>query len=319
MSKAKASKSALPNVEHMRKRKLRNDPHGMENAKTRHLRAAIFGRDAGNRHAGANGSAKLTREAAQGLLYHSVTNVGLDVERYNAGYDSDQDAEGDTSWRLQLADEQLAEMVDMLPIEKYFFALWNQFVTKEFPAKDDRRTYPAWKAFVKKYGGEVRRMRMEAILHRNLVLCWELGIMDADGVYDVVRTLRERCMDDVQKGRPHPQFDMARRLLRETREPVQYSYNVAPSTRRRCRIVGDEAMHRWVGEQREKMKEMGRVFDDAPKGWDHPHGPWYLRRSMHALLGRSSDPQAMLADSDSAAITRMNVNGAGAANGGYRH
>eukprot|EP00171_Calliarthron_tuberculosum_P011210 IDg11210t1 len=105
LNKAKASKSALPSVEHSRKRKLRNDPHGMENEFTRRLREVMFGRDASKRSAGAGGPPRLTADAARGVLYHSVTNTALDVERFNAGYDSDADQETDASWRLQLADE----------------------------------------------------------------------------------------------------------------------------------------------------------------------------------------------------------------------
>lgn len=289
VGKAKASKSALPSVEHTRKRKLRNDPHGIENMYTRRLRDVMFGRDAANRMAG-GGAPRLTQAAAQGVLYHSVTNKGLDVERFNSGYDSDADADTDTSWRLQLADEQLQEMVDMLPIEKYFFSLWNQFVTSEFSAKDDRRAYPAWKAFVAKYGGEVRRMRMEAILQQNLVLCWEMGIMDAQGVRDVLHALRDRPMEDVKQGVPHPDFAMALRLLSETRDPLRHVYTPTAQRRARNTCIRDESMNDWLRDQQLKMKRMERIFDDAPEGWRHPQGPLYLRRSLHSLLKR--DPSA---------------------------
>lgn len=212
-----------------------SSPDGMNNLFTQHLRKSIFGNGAVRFNAGQDAAPKLTEKAAKGCLFHSVNNEPLDVAGYNCtGYDSDIDDGGaEAKWRLRIADHNLADMADMCAVEIYFFNLWNQFVTLDVYSDDvairchkgtkepklDKANYSVWIAFVKKYAAEIKRMKMEALLVMTVTHCWEQAILDAKGLQDIMRTFREYSKQDTaakEKNRPHADYRMAHRLLRDT-------------------------------------------------------------------------------------------------------
>jgi len=108
----------------------------------------------------------------------------------------------------------------MCSVETYFFNMWNQFILIDCKLGSinikspqlDRASYSVWMAFVQKYGGDIKRMKMEALLAMNVTHCWEQGTLDANGVQDIFREFGK-----VKKGnasKPPPDFLMAHRLLK---------------------------------------------------------------------------------------------------------
>jgi len=202
-----ASKSAKQTKQQRnggRKRKLQDAPDGKNNPRTQFIRTTLFGEDPDDdagRNVNNGKGVPLTAEAAREIMFHSVSNEPLDLEKYAAGYDSDaEDGGAEKEWRLRMADWKLSDMADMCPVEVYFFNLWNQFMIIECsPELDvdggavikgkeqnlDRALFSVWMSFVRKYGGEIKRMKMEAVLAMNVVHCWELALIDAQGLHDI--------------------------------------------------------------------------------------------------------------------------------------
>lgn len=228
--KSKVSKSAVPDTSRGRgsKRAIKDDPEGLSNPYTVFLRKTIFG---GNSHVFSQGKGtmpELTEAAAEGKLFHSVNSAPLDVARYNEkGYDSDtEDGGAEAKWRLRMADRNLADMADMCAVEIYFFNLWNQFVNLDCKSPDinmnieepalDRANYEVWMQFVKKYGAEIKRMKMEAILVMTVTYCWEQGTLDAQGLQEIMREFKNNSsQEDVKPKVPPTDYLMAHRLLNE--------------------------------------------------------------------------------------------------------
>lgn len=89
------------------------------------------------------------KAAAENQLFHSVLQTGLCVEEFNDGADSDGGEIVDQDWRLELANDQLSEYVDMLSVEKLFMNLWNQFLLREYSVRSDRQVAVACHIFAK--------------------------------------------------------------------------------------------------------------------------------------------------------------------------
>lgn len=111
---------------------------------------------------------KLTEIAASERLFHSVSNEPLDVYGYNQGFDLEQEDEGaEAKWRQAMAYRNLGDVSDMCSVEAYFFNMWNQFINIDCKSSDidnknpvsDRASFSIWIRFVRKYGGEIKRMK----------------------------------------------------------------------------------------------------------------------------------------------------------------
>lgn len=121
------------------KRRFQEDPKGLDNERSFHLRKSIFGEEKGHLFsAGIDTMPKLNKEAASGHFYHSVTNMPLDVKGYNDGFDSSVEDEGaEAKWRLRMGDINLGDVSDMSAVEVYFFNLWNQFINIDCKSNDN--------------------------------------------------------------------------------------------------------------------------------------------------------------------------------------
>ena len=267
-TKARAVKTMLTTRKKQTMRGLRNDPRGMDNEHTRHFRRVMFGDDAKSKNAGKGVPAVLSEEAAKGRLFHTLTNIPLDVERFNEGYDSDIDGGVEEMLgRLRMKDERQCEVVDMLAIEKYFFTLWNQFKALRYPELSEREVFAAALRFVDRFGDEIRRMKMEVLLVKQLVMVWKWGCLDANGVMHIMRAFGGCDMSEVVKGLPNPEFLLAQRLLREAQFPWrQPSYNGTCGARvgHRGKVKNSE-MRRWLEKERDKLAKLEQDVGD----WDH--------------------------------------------------
>lgn len=82
-------------------------------------------------------------------LWHSVLQNPVSLEEFQEGVDSDGDRDDEHDWRLQIADDEVEEFEDTLPVEKLLMNLWNQFSFMEFNAFADHRLAPACMEFAK--------------------------------------------------------------------------------------------------------------------------------------------------------------------------
>lgn len=84
-------------------------------------------------------------------LYHSVVQTPVQLEEVEAGEDSDEEEclQYEREWRLAIANDEVNDFTDTLPVEKLFFNLWNQFLTMEFHTYADKTLPPACMQFVK--------------------------------------------------------------------------------------------------------------------------------------------------------------------------
>lgn len=82
-------------------------------------------------------------------LWHSILQNPVSFEEFQEGVDSDGERDEEHEWRLQIADDEVEEFEDTLPVEKLLMNLWNQFLFMEFNAFADHRLAPACKKFAK--------------------------------------------------------------------------------------------------------------------------------------------------------------------------
>lgn len=82
-------------------------------------------------------------------LWHSILQHPVSLEEFQAEDDSDEDREEEYEWRLHLADDEVEEFEDTLPVEKLLMNLWNQFLVMDYHAYADHRVAPACNAFAK--------------------------------------------------------------------------------------------------------------------------------------------------------------------------
>lgn len=84
-------------------------------------------------------------------LFHSVLQTPVRLEEIEAKEDSDAEEclRYEREWRLAIANDEVNDFTDTLPVEKLFFNLWNQFLTMEFHAYADKTVPPACMQFVK--------------------------------------------------------------------------------------------------------------------------------------------------------------------------
>ena len=257
----------------MRKRTYYADPKGMENQHTTHFRSVMFGNKAYKKDAGKGVQPIVNEEAAKGRLFHTVTNIPLDIVTYNEGIDSDlEDGGEEVRWRCKCGDERLGEVVDMLAIEKYFFSLWNQFVHANYVSLGDRDVYNAYLRFVGLFGCEIKRMKMEVIFVKQLTRNYELGTLDADGYVEILTAFRNVDMKHVAHGVPHSEFDLPHEILRDsTSSPFRKKQYNGTSENEGGRKP--PAVERWLDEQHRKVAEMERRVNPA------------LKRGMASLKG----------------------------------
>ncbi len=239
------------------KRRMKDDPDGMDNAYTKHFRKVMFGKNARNKLAGA-GVPALNDIAARGKLFHSVSNMPLDVTRFNDGYDSD--LEGVDEWVREMQDDQIDEVVDMLAVEKYYFKMWNQYV-RDVGVNGDRQTFDLYMGFVTRFGSELKRMKCEAVLVMQIVRSWKFGTLDADGVMRIMRRFGE-CERGVS-GRVHDDLRFVSRLVREYGlQPFLKSKYGGPRVSARAdgkeREVFESGVHKFERWAREIVRQEGR-------------------------------------------------------------
>ena len=255
LRKPKVIKTAPTMGTNLRKRGHYADPKGMENEHTAHFRNVMFGNNAHKKDAGKGVQPVVNEEAAKGRLFHTVTNIPLDIETYNEGVDSDLEDNGaEVRWRCKCADERLGEVVDMLAIEKYFFALWGMFKCENYFVCNDRDVFKACLQFVQECGGEIRRMKMEVILIRQLVQLWRFGCLDADGFMQILRAFGNCDMSEVVSGVPDSKFEMAHRLLREEEIPFKKGFKYMGSLG--VNRVRNEDAQKWLRQEREDLKKL---------------------------------------------------------------
>ncbi|CAN8061398.1 unnamed protein product [Agarophyton chilense] len=159
-------------------------------------------------------------------LYNSVVQRELLVEEYENGADSDAESESqeEVKWRLRVVDDEIEEYVDTIAVEKLFMNLWNQFVKMEHPVKSDKEIAPACLSFVQKYRKTLIRYNLEVTFLRHLAEFSRMGLLDADGVFDICRVLRNRDMSGPSDGSDEPKFLYGERLLKEGPEGKRIRY-----------------------------------------------------------------------------------------------
>lgn len=94
------------------------------------MRAGMFGVLHHNRKAQDAEKPIIAQEAADGHLFHTASNIPVDVRLY-VGFDSNNDEEDGGLRSLLMSNEvQLNEFIDVPAREKYFFTLWARFASE---------------------------------------------------------------------------------------------------------------------------------------------------------------------------------------------
>ena len=249
------------------KRKVVVEPTGMGNPHSIHFRNLMFGNQAHLHSAGEGCPSRLTHEAAHGRLYSTVTNVPLDIETYNAGYDSDiEDGGAESEWRLEHHDDHIGSFIDVLPIEKYFSILWDSFVLHNGRVKSDRAVYPLYISFVKKHGGELKRMKLEVVFAMQVVLSWKHGLVDAKGVMAIMKTLRECEPTGISEARANS--TLIERLEREQKYPFKHVHKYSEPTRRARKKISNPALLSWLEEEKTAQLRLGQAMKAVDRGRD---------------------------------------------------
>ena len=240
------------------KRSIRDTPRGMENEHTQHLRAKMFGDNAHHRLAGRGVKSVLSPQACDGRLFHSVTNLPLDTKLYNEGYDSDGDGDREIGtekrWRQRQREDLINEFIDMEPGQKYFLSLWNHCIYEASTVRNDKDVFQLVVGFAETFGAEVKRMKLEVEFANTVTHMWRLGIMDASGVLEAMRTFRDCDCTSRKSGVPHPEFKMANRLLGE----VNIAHTRVREYRGLQKISANVKLHQgmlaWVTEEELKSR-----------------------------------------------------------------
>ncbi len=245
-----------------RKRTKSDDPDGAKGCHTMHIRKCMFGDDANDSKAGKGLPPYISSEAARGRLFHSVTNIPLMADKFNEGYNSDTGDNGvEAAWCLRMSEDRLGEVVDMLPIEKYFAVLWNQFIQTHYPMINDRDVFHAYMRFIEMFGAEVKRMKMEIVLVKQVTKDYEMGTIDAKGYMEIMNALKYVDMKNVVRGVPDTEYEWPHRLLRETLPQFQKKqYNGPSGSRRRVRTA---ALKNWLDEEHRKVDKLDENVKSA--------------------------------------------------------
>lgn len=98
---------------------------------------------------GSPGYKSVAHAVREKRLWHSVLQNPVTLDEFHAEDDSDEEREDEHEWRLRLADDEVEEFEDTLPVEKLLMNLWNQFLLMEFNAYADHRVALACKDFTK--------------------------------------------------------------------------------------------------------------------------------------------------------------------------
>lgn len=153
-------------------------------------------------------------------LYHSVLQTPVKVEEVEGGKDSDAEEElgYEREWRLALANTEVDDFSDTLPVEKLFFNLWNQFLTMDFHAYSDRMVAPACMQFVKKYRRIIHELHMELTFMRHLIELRRVGLLGASGVYETMMVLKDRDTEAKSKEEEEAKFYYLDELKRKAAE-----------------------------------------------------------------------------------------------------
>lgn len=228
-----------------RKRKVHIEADGLNNCHTVHFRSTVFGDKAYLRGAGSESQPCLNVDAAQGRLYHTVTNIPVDVENFNEGFNSDaahDDAQ--VEWRRKDREDHIDSFVDVLPTEKYFMSLWNSFVTRNGNSKSDRGVLELYRSFVEKYGSEVRRMKLEVCLVQQIALLWRYGIIDTNGLLEIMGHFKHVQSNNL---RAHdPNFSLPHLLLHEKRKSYNQWHRYTGRAKVRSVKLKDAGMRAWM-------------------------------------------------------------------------
>lgn len=245
------------------KRCIRHTPRGMANEHTQHFRATMFGDDARNRMASKNKKPFLFPQASDGRLFHTVTNLPVDTELYNSGFDSDGDedhaTEPEQRWRRRQREDLINEFIDMEPVQKYFLSLWNHYVYEASAAHSDEDVFGFVLGFADKFGPEVKRMKLEVEFASIVTHMWKLGLMDASGVLQAMQAFRDCDSTLAQSGAPHPEFGMAHRLLREENITHTQSREYRGLQKISARVNLPKGMIAWVAEEELKSRQQHRA------------------------------------------------------------
>ena len=240
-----------------RKRRCDYEPDGANGHHTTFIRKCMFGKDYKNAKAGIGLPPYINAKAAQGRLYHSVTNIPLNVEKFNEGYNSDTGDNGiEALWCLRMWEDRLGEIVDMLPIEKLFAVMWNQFIRTNYVALSDRDVYDAYMRFIDLFGCEVKRMKMEMVFVKQLTRSYELGTVDADGYLEILAAFGNIDMKHVVRGVPHTDFEWPHRILLDSLPQFRKKQYNGVSEGGGGQIP--PALKRWLDEEHRKVAELER-------------------------------------------------------------
>lgn len=249
----------------VRKRTKNDDPDGAKGCHTIFIRQCMFGKEEANNVKAGNGLPPyINSKAARGRLFHSVTNIPLMVDKFNEGYNSDTGDNGvEAAWNIRMGEDRLGEMVDMLPIEKYFAVLWNQFIQTNYPRMNDRAIFPVYTRFIEEFGAEVMRMKMEMVLVKQVVRNYHLGMLDANGVMEILSMLSCIDMSGVVRGIPDAEYEWPHRLLRESLPQFRKKqYNGMTRCKRR---VGTPALKHWLVDEHRKVEMFERKVNPLVK------------------------------------------------------
>lgn len=134
---------------------------------------------------------KMLAEAVSSLkLYHVVSLERVKVSHLAGnGYDSEED--GDNSWRLQIAEDDLRALRRVDPKHRALWALWNRFAFAQCAAGKfgDRYTRYSLELFALMCSSELRRLGLRV---QFLAFCRSLhvhGCVDASGVISAFQCL----------------------------------------------------------------------------------------------------------------------------------
>lgn len=180
----------------------------------------------------AEGNPQICEGFAKGKLFHSSTNQELLVKCFNRGDDSDD--ENDGVYRLRYKEGMLGDFPDMYATEKVFMNLWNQFMLEDAEIYGDKRVMRAVEEFVRKFGPEVRRQKLDNLFVRHCTVLSGCGLIDAQGM----DTLVEKIHNTLPRTTPDPRFTYGVNVLKNASRPKR-NYKLAPWSDKGLEVVGE--------------------------------------------------------------------------------
>lgn len=107
---------------------------------------------------------------------------------------------------------------------------------------------------------------MEALVSKHIVYCWDLGLLDANGVIFLLRILRDSSYADSTPRDLPRHAAVAHRLLREAEQNTESNFELDEAPDRMD--TQDSTVEQWMTQERKRCTQNRSAQKVADEGWD---------------------------------------------------